>query len=61
MASMRGSQKITSEIAGIAFGEKKRKRDTRAVGCVFWPTIAKPGFKEHYTKAVGVALRGRSL
>ena len=35
---------------------KKRKQDTRAVGSVFWPIIVKPGFKEHYTKAVGVAL-----
>jgi len=56
MASRHGSQKIASETAGIALGEK-RKQDTRAVGSVFWPTIVKPGFKEHYTKAVGVALK----
>jgi hypothetical protein len=56
---MRGSQKITSEIAGIAFREKKRKRDRRAVERVFWPTIAKPDFKEHYAKAVGVALSNK--
>ena len=56
MASRHSSQKIASETAGIALGEK-RKQGTRAVGSVFWPIIVKPGFKEHYTKAVGVALR----
>jgi hypothetical protein len=35
---------------------EKRKQDTRAVGSVFLPTIVKPGFKEHYTKAFEVAL-----
>jgi hypothetical protein len=38
---------------------KKGKHDIRAVGSVFWPTIVKLGFKEHYTKAVGVALIGQ--
>ena len=56
MASRHGSQKIASETAGIALGEKKENRIQELLEVFFWPIIVKPGLKEHYTKAVGVAL-----
>jgi hypothetical protein len=35
---------------------QKENRIQELLEVFFWPTIVKPDFKEHYTKAVGVAL-----